>query len=620
MRAAASRHKLPPAEQVTEGPYELKPVRAPILTGWPLRVFIWMAETPLFAPIRSKLMRDSGMPQVLSDIDIPEHPTFYPYLPTTSFKVADSEQNIQDLNPSERADAASHAVPGFRVLRSGLDEPFHSRRWSIADFHQAYMSGDVTPDAVAADIIERIRESEAMKPPMRFLIAHNPQDLMRQAAESTSRYKAGKPLSVLDGVPYAVKDGVDALPYKTTNGTTWAAGLRTVSQDAPMVAALRATGAMLIGKANLHEIGLGTTGMNIRWGTARNPHDPAKFTGGSSSGSAAIVAAGLCPFAIGSDGGGSIRIPSSFCGCVGLKPTWGRDAAMGSPESWMTVAVLGPLAAHVEDAAIVYAATANMGQAQAQFPPAPAAIHKALFNPAQLGAASLPLRGRRIGVYWRWFEDADAEVVRLCKAALQHLEAAGAEVVSICFPELELLRVAHVATITCELAQHNGTGLHDPHLRCQFNSDVRLGLAIAKGFSGTDYLQAQQVRTRITVHLRRLFSEVDFIATPTIPITAPTFRHAAQSNGENDLERTVKIMRFMLAANFCGHPAISVPIGHSAADGNMPVGLQLMGRPWAESELLFAGSVLEAAVVKDQRLPRVSYDVLYHKPALTAAA
>ncbi|KAK9810013.1 hypothetical protein WJX72_003338 [[Myrmecia] bisecta] len=619
MGAAVSREKLPPAEQVTEGPYDLRPVRAPILTGLPLRLFIWFAETSFFGPILDKLMRDSGLPQVLSDIDMPEHPTFYPLLSTRDLKAGPHEQDIQDKTPSQRTDAASTAIPGFRVIRSGLDDTFHTRRWSTADYHQAYSSGEVTPAQVAANIIKRIRESEAADPPMRFMIAHDPVDLLRQAEQSTARYKAGKPLSILDGVPYCVKDAVDALPYPTTEGTTWAADLRRVTADAHMVAALRSTGAVLIGKANLHEIGMGTTGMNIRHGTARNPHNPRKFTGGSSAGSAAAVAAGLCPFAVGTDGGGSIRLPAAFCGCVGLKPTYGRDPNMGSPEAWSTVAVLGPIAATVEDAMIMYAATANIGQEAAQFPPAPATIPRALFDPAQWGGPQQPLKGKRIGVYRPWFEDADEEVVRLCKHALLQLESSGAEVVPICVPELELLRVAHIAAISSDAIQEHQVALRTPKYRRQINNDVRLSMRIAERFTASHYLQAQQVRTRIMVHLKRIFTEVDLIATPTTPISAPLFRAAAHSCGENDLERTVKIMRYTLAANFCGNPAISVPVGHSSGDGGMPVGLQLMGRPWAESELLFAGSVLEAALAKQQRMPQISYDVLYDRPFFPAS-
>ena len=166
------------------------------------------------------------------------------------------------------------------------------------------------------------------------MIAVNRDDVMKQAREATQRIKAGKPLSIFDGVPVAVKDELDMVPYPTTVGTSFL-GKSPAKEDATVVARMRAAGALLVGKTNMHEIGINVTGLNPHHGTTRNPYNTDHFTGGSSSGSATAVAAGLVPVAIGADGGGSIRIPASFCGVFGLKPTFGRVSEHGAaPLCW----------------------------------------------------------------------------------------------------------------------------------------------------------------------------------------------------------------------------------------------------------------------------------------------
>jgi Asp-tRNA(Asn)/Glu-tRNA(Gln) amidotransferase A subunit family amidase len=177
--------------------------------------------------------------------------------------------------------------------------------------------------------LDAIAASDAANPPLRAYIAVNREDVLQQAAAATKRFSTGAPLSILDGIPVAVKDELDMVPYPTTAGTAFL-GRHPASSDATVVARLRAAGALLIGKANMHEIGMGVTGLNPIYGTPRNPYATHCHTGGSSSGSAAAVAAGLCPLALAADGGGSIRIPAALCGVVGLKPTYGRVSEHGA--------------------------------------------------------------------------------------------------------------------------------------------------------------------------------------------------------------------------------------------------------------------------------------------------
>lgn len=313
-------------------------------------------------------------------------------------------------------------------------------------------------------IVAFIKASEAKKPwPCKWLAAWSEEDILRQAKESTQRYQQGT-ARLLEGVPFVVKDAVDALPYPTTAGTSFLHSHRPVKASAPVVSALQRMGAVLLGKSTMHEVGLGVTGLNLRTGTPLNPWGrggrPEHYCGGSSGGSAGAVGSGLVPFAIGSDGGGSIRVPSSFCGCVGLKPTSGRVTGKGGVEIDCTVATYGPIGGSVEDTALLYSVMANQELTMTlQGEPLPAPqLPKPLPSAAADTQASggLPLAGVRLGVFWPWFEDCDAEVRSCCRAALDTAVAQGATLVDVTIPELELLRVAHSMTIVSEMRNVSG--------------------------------------------------------------------------------------------------------------------------------------------------------------------
>lgn len=367
---------LPPAAEVPlkgyADPFELDWLQAPALTGAPLKLFLALAEGPLAGPLRRQLMRQNKLPQILEEVFLPERPTYQPNLEgwgpeplaglatlgggqcgaLAAAQLAAEAASI--LAGSADFGAASDVAPGSDD--SGSSSSSARRPHTVADFYRAYASGQATPSQVAERVIEAVAASEAQDPPMRFLVSHEPERLRQQAAASTRRWQEGRPLSPLDGVPFAVKDCVDALPYPTTGGTAFMAEWRTPTQSLAGVQALVDAGALLVGKATLHEIGLGTTGLNTVTGTARNPHSPAHHTGGSSSGSAALLAAGICPIAVGTDGGGSIRIPAAACGVVGLKPTHERVGTEDAvPPIDQTVAVTGPMAGSVQDCALMYA-------------------------------------------------------------------------------------------------------------------------------------------------------------------------------------------------------------------------------------------------------------------------
>jgi Asp-tRNA(Asn)/Glu-tRNA(Gln) amidotransferase A subunit family amidase len=427
------------------------------------------------------------------------------------------------------------------------------------------------------------------------MIAVDREDVLRQADEASQRIAAGKALSIFDGVPVAVKDELDMLPYHTKVGTAFL-GQTPAQEDATIVARMRAAGALLIGKANMHEIGMGVTGLNTIHGTPRNPYGPDHYTGGSSSGPAAAVAAGLCPVALGADGGGSIRIPASFCGIVGLKPTFGRLSEHGAAPLCWSLAHVGPLAATVTDAAISYAVMAGPDPKDAV----------SLYQPAPTlaGWDREGLDGLTLGVYWPWFRHATAEVVTRCEAMLATFEELGATIREVTIPDLEAARVAHTMTVSAEMAQALSPTYAEHHR--EHGLDVRVNLALALRFTSLDYVQAQRVRTRLLANFGRVLKEVDVVLTPSTGLVAPPIPAAALRGGESDLSGLTEIMRFATPANLTGLPAISFPVGYNEA--GLPVGMQAIARAWQEPTLLRLALAAENAVTR--RAPQWHYSLL----------
>ena len=352
---------------------------------------------------------------------------------------------------------------------------------------------------------------------------------------------------------------------------------------------------MLIGKTNMHEIGILPNARNPHYGTARNPYNPAHEAGGSSSGSAAAVAAGLCPAAIGADGGGSIRIPAAYCGVAGLKPTFGRVSEFGVvPLAW-SVAHLGPIAAIAEDAALLYAAISGPDPMDPNTQPQP---------PVHTGGYDGTLTGVRIGVYRDWFSDAAGDVVTVCEQLLAEFVRLGAELVDVVIPDLRLMAVAHGLTIHTEM--ETNMRRYDRQHRRELGLSTRLMLANVRTMRSSDYVQAQRMRTRAMNHFRPALAGADVIATPAAPITAPEIPPRAAVDGEVNIGQVVEVMRFVNPANLTGLPAISVPAGYDRR--GLPVGLQLTGRPWEESTLLRLAHAADGIVIR--RKPAVYFDLL----------
>ncbi|BAT16054.1 Os12g0169000 [Oryza sativa Japonica Group] len=579
-----------PAAEVNLGPdsdeFYISPnVKAPRVAGLLVKIFVWILEMPIIGSmVLYILKKDNLINKLVQDAEIPEPPLF-----TSTHSWEDiPEQNVcltkPDLSPPERVQEAVSCLPASLESTLAGSPPSSPKRWTIRDFNRAYSSGEVTPVQVAKRFLAAVKECSGPGLNMAFFISYSPEDIIRQAEESTLRYQRGTPLSAMDGILVAVKDEIDCLPYPTTGGTRWLGRARACAADAAVVAQLRACGAVLAGKTNMHELGAGTSGINPHHGSTRNPHNPGRVSGGSSSGSAAAVCAGLCPVALGVDGGGSVRMPAALCGVVGFKPTAGRLSNAGVlPLNW-TVGMPGILAGTVEDAAVAYSAIVDQSQ--------PSYLRPELNLP--LLKSSLSIKNIKLAKYAKWFNDSSEDIRSCCDKSLQMLHAHyGWETLDVTIPEIEEMRLAHYVTIGSECTASLAKYL-DKLKRSEIGWDVRVALGVYGSFSSRAYLNSQRLRNRQMYFHKEIFKTADVIVSPMTGVTAYKLQDDALKSGELDYINGAALVRYSIAGNFLGLPAITVMVGYDKA--GLPIGLQFIGRPWSEATLLHIAFAMQASV------------------------
>ncbi|KAL2198925.1 amidase signature domain-containing protein [Corynascus similis CBS 632.67] len=404
-------------------------------------------------------------------------------------------------------------------------------------------------------------------------------EILEAAAESTKRWAEGKPLSPLDGVPFGVKDDVDAEGFVSTMGMKVNDAHKYFNilpeQSAWPVKKLKMAGAIMLGKLNQHEVGMDTTGCNPTTGTPPNWYNKSYYPGGSSSGCGSALSAGLIPIAIGSDAGGSIRIPAAFCGVYGLKPTHNRVCHMSS-----SVCVLGPMASTAADLTIAYRYVAEPD----------------LNEPAQsLFARSSPpdpSAKKYIGVCREWISVADPEVLKVLDESLAHIGKLGYEIVDIQLPFLREGQLAHSAICVTEAAADARNRAETPSsFLSLLNYPNRVVVGVGAQTPAIDYLKYGQIRQVIMQHLAFLWDKYPgmMIFSPTTPMAGWPITKGDQKYGCFDGNRSIRNMTFAWLANLSGCPAVSFPAGYIApkqGEGVLPVGLMVMGEWGAEEQLL----------------------------------
>jgi len=412
----------------------------------------------------------------------------------------------------------------------------------------------------------------------------------RGTADAADRdIRDGRWRGPLHGIPIALKDNYLTEDMPTAAGTT-APGISFPLRDSAAARRLRDAGAVLLGKTRMHE---------FAWGTitppTRNPWDVDYIPGGSSGGSGAAVAAGLCAGALGSDTGGSIRIPASFCGTVGLKPTFGRISRAGIvPHSW-SLDHAGPLTRTVSDAAIMLEVLAGYDPADPG----------SLDHPVPDYAASLtaPVRGLRIAVCRNHFFGRNHPAVeQAVEEAIRWFSAQGAPVHDVTVPNLDY---GLGAIFAIELA--SSTAYHDISLRHgrteDYTADVRLLVELGRFVTGPDYLKAEQFRHVLMRDFRSVFSEADLVIGPTVPVTAPRVGETTVEVANGRESALAATWRLTYPYNLTGLPAISIPCGFDGT--GLPIGLQIAARPFDEATLLRAAHAYEKAHDWKDRHPGV---------------
>ena len=466
-------------------------------------------------------------------------------------------------------------------------------RPSVSDLGRLYRSGAASPVEVVRETLRRI---ERLDPGINSFVTVTAGPAMEQARRAEKEIGAGRWRGPLHGVPYAAKDILDTRGIRTTIGSKSMAG-NVPGQDAAVIERLGRAGAVLIGKAGLHEWAYGITSTNQHFGPVGNPWNRNRIPGGSSGGSAAAVAAGLCPFSIGSDTGGSIRIPAALCGIAGLKPTFGRISREGAFPLGHTLDTLGPFGTSVRDTALSYAAMAGHD------PRDPVSSDEPVSSP-ELGA-DLRLDGTSIGIPDRFFFDGLVEEVETAvRGALRVLEDLGAEVKQVAMPDFEHANSLHRLILLAE-----ATSVHRARLeerRQDFGDDVRALLDQGRFVLATDYLDAQRARRGFCEAFDAVFETVDALVAPSIPIPTARIGELTISVGGEPENVRLATTRNIRAINLTGLPVLAVPCGFHG-DG-MPIGLQIVGPKYREDRILRIGHAYEQATGWHAELPPMIRD------------
>ncbi|MFJ9950730.1 amidase [Kitasatospora sp. NPDC091207] len=445
---------------------------------------------------------------------------------------------------------------------------------SLADAADAIRARRLSPVELVDSVLDRV---EQVEPRLDAYVTVDAERARRAAREAERDAARGHFRGALHGIPMGLKDLIDVAGTATTASSRVRAEHR-AREDSTVAARLTAAGAILVGKTHTHEFAYGLTTPQTS-----NAWDRGRVAGGSSGGSAVAVAAGTATFSLGTDTGGSIRVPAALNGVVGLKPTYGLVPRQGVTSLSWSLDHVGPITRTVEDAAMVLTALAGHDPRDPASLAAPAVDYRP-------GPAT-DLAGLRVGVpRTYYFDRLDAEVETAVRRAVGQLEDLGAELVEIDIPMTRYIRATLWGLVAPEAtAYHERTLRTVPEL---YQADVRILLEAGELMSAGDYLRAQRSRTLMREEWARVLETVDVIAAPTVPTTATGAGQETLTWSDGTTEGVADaLVRLSAPANITGVPALSVPVGHDAA--GLPIGMQLLGRPLGERALLRVGHAYE---------------------------
>lgn len=451
--------------------------------------------------------------------------------------------------------------------------------WRTAtDLRDAMVGGELTAVEVMTAFLDRIDEVNDLVNVIVFRLPR--EECLAMAAEADAERASGAAPGLLHGLPVAIKDLVDVAGMPTSRGSRAFAGGEPKTEDAPHVAKLRAAGALIIGKTNSPEFGVGTVTWNDVFGATRNPFDPSRHAGGSSGGAAAL-AAGMLPLVDGSDSGGSLRYPASFCNVVGLRTTPGTVPAAQGATSWEPHSVVGPMARSSRDAALMLSALSG---------PDDAAPLSVATKPT---SSSFDVPGAR-PIRLAWNADLgglpiDAEVRQALAGALVRLESAGIEIVDVDFDGDGLDHAWQVIEMFGWFTLLGRDPLENPGL---YRDDFIRNVTEAIGYSATDLQIALERRYRAYLATARMLDGFDAFICPATPVFAPPVEQpwVDEIDGVR-FDRYFHWQRLACRLTVTAHPVLALPAAFSST--NLPIGIQVVGRYGADVELLALGERLE---------------------------
>ena len=495
-----------------------------------------------------------------------------------------------ELPLSARPEQARRAHP-----RATQDLPLPSARpqsRGAAAWIASYAEKKTTPTEITERAIAAVKSLAAERPSMSPMLYVDEERARRDAAASTERHANGRAIGPLDGVIVPVKEEVDL------EGRGYTLGLKkkpaTDVKDSTVVRWLREAGAIVLGHTMMTELGMSPLGVSVQRLLPRNAIDPRFAAGGSSTGSAVAVAVGLCPVALGTDGGGSIRLPAAFNGLFGLKPTFGRISRAGDGFGG-TVDHLGPLGCTTHDLALFLESTSGEDKADEL------TIGNPGFDRGWLASAlRRGVRGLRIGVLEDEIDAAEPAVAAACRDALRTLESEGAKLVPVTIPLAKHATAIGYLTIGLEafasIQEMRRTAWDD------MGPDLQLLCRAMSTFSSDDYLDAQRLRAGLRREVAQALREVDALALPTSVRGATDVSDADMRDGMTDTTALQGASRFVYIGNLCGLPAGTAPVGRDAR--GMPVGLQIIGDAWDEATVLQVLAHLERVEVAKTSEPK----------------
>lgn len=589
-------------------------VRAPAIAGPWLPIFSYILARSFLGPFLVRMLLNGNG---IHCVRVLAAQRFCQDLPPTHFPWHPEHDEVLMQQAQEWAAAHGEQVlkHGIQIVENDDSSPSSSNMAvapgyrSVMDYHRLYQSQKATPTQVMERLIQKQEQHLAH---LHIFSDFRPDEIMRQARASDDRWRAGKPLSVWDGVPVALKDMSPVAGFSLCQGSLTC--YEATMDDLP-AARFGQAGAIIVGMTVMNEGGVTPLGYAVHFDGPLNPHHTDYYSGGSSGGSAVAVAAGLVPVALGFDGGGSIRVPASMSGVLGLATTANRIPFSNS--SSVTNIKAGPLAATMTDVALSYLLlgqtapgwfhTDSIGLHYLPPPHLSGLVEQGQFlSPSQKDA----LAGVRVGIFWDHFQHTDPEVYERCLEAVRYMEEQGATLVNFTIPHYREIHLSHGLKILSEFGLEWESRFYNTSNKLESNTEITV--AMGRALKADEVLAAEKVRTFGIQYLRQVVFKglnLDAIVSPMLGEKVPKLPTGFRGYGESNTALVYKIMRFVPLANFLGLPGLTLPVGYEKSTG-LPIGFQLLGDAWKEPTLMRLALTLERFQPRRYPPPENFVDIL----------